>query len=252
MAGFNITGKDNNYVVLAGGGSKALTDFATSSDFNKYVYSSGENLIIGTSSADVSNWKQSGWQGNISTYNIHEGIYNMYSQNGWRSFYYTLPSIYASKKVAYSFDIMIVSSESTENAAIYIGSTNNLASTNAISPSSIVDTWTHIYGTLTLSSTPYFTISIRGTDEAGKKCSCRIKNLKVELGDFQSTWTPAHADIHQKYQWSSTITINQWSRICKLYGYGNAFIRVSFSQNSQASDHLYLICIGYTTSKIII
>lgn len=53
------------------------------------------------------------------------------------------------------------------------------------------------------------------------------------------------------YTWSSIYKINSWSRILTIHGYSNILLALTFSQNSQASAHLYLISTGYSTGNII-
>ena len=156
---------------------------------------SGENLIIGTTHASTIGWNQNGWEGGISTYDENNGVYKMWSYNGWHTLYYTLDAQYASKSISFSFDIMFVSSESTEGpVTVNVGASNSWFSGTNYSPSTS-GSWEHKQGTFTLGSTPYFGIIIHGTDNSGKACLYRIKNLKVELGDLPTIWTPAHADI---------------------------------------------------------
>ena len=198
----NILTSDTTYI-SSGVGYIGGTEISQVSNSNKVGgYSidsfkkSGENLIKGSSCASISGWSQSGWGGGISTVSAEDGIYKMYSQNGWRSLYYTLPSDYSGKQVSFSFDVKYVSSESTENASgYYVGSTNSLAGSNDFKSKLIADTWVHVSGVLTLSATPWFTISIRGSDQQNKTCVLNIKNLKVELGDLPTIWTPSPSDI---------------------------------------------------------
>ena len=159
------------------------------------VNKSGENLITGTTHASTIGWNQNGWSGGISTYDENNGVYKIWSTNGWHTLYYTLNSQYASKSISFSFDIMFISSESTEGpVGVYVSSSNIYIGGTNYCPSNS-DLWEHKQGKITLGSTPYFGIMIRGTDNSGKSCFYLIKNLKVELGDLPTIWTPAHADI---------------------------------------------------------
>ena len=159
------------------------------------VNKSGENLITGTTHASTIGWNQNGWSGGISTYDENNGVYKIWSTNGWHTLYYTLNSQYASKSISFSFDIMFVSSESTEGpVTVNVGASNSWFNGTNYSPSTS-GSWEHKQGTFTLGSTPYFGIIIHGTDNSGKSCFYLIKNLKVELGDLPTIWTPAHADI---------------------------------------------------------
>ena len=159
------------------------------------VNKSGENLITGTTHASTIGWNQNGWSGGISTYDENNGVYKIWSTGGWHTLYYTLNSQYASKSISFSFDIMFISSESTEGpVTVNVGASNSWFSGTNYSPSTS-GSWEHKQGTFTLGSTPYFGIIIHGTDNSGKSCFYLIKNLKVELGDLPTIWTPAHADI---------------------------------------------------------
>lgn len=168
---------------------------------------SGENLIKGSSCASTSGWDSTGWSGGQEAYDAASGIYNFYSLNGWRSFYYKLPDEYASKQISFSFDIMYVSSESTELSPLYIGTAATIAGGDSYGGSSVTDVWVHKSGVRTLSSTPYFTVCIRGTDNQNKKCLYRIRNLKVELGDLSTIWTPSPSDIPVSISTSEIDTI---------------------------------------------
>ena len=217
---------------------------------------SGENLIIGTTHASIIGWNQNGWSGGISTYDENNGIYNMWSNNGWHTLYYTLDSQYASKAISFSFDIMFVSSESTEGpVSVYVGPSSSYLGSSDYHPS-ISDLWEHKKGTFTLGSTPIFGIMIRGTDNSGKVCIYRIKNLKVELGDLPTIWTPAHADI----SWdnligkpSSFTPSSHTHTISDIIDIGNASVNYAnsagnadkvdgqhFNWNNNKNDHTYL------------
>ena len=63
-----------------------------------------------------------------------------------------------------------------------------------------------------------------------------------------------HLDSIRKnvgYSWSSKYRINNWSRIIKIDNYSNILLAINFSQNSQASNHLYLISTGYGCGNIV-
>ena len=203
-----LSNSDKGISITVGGTTKSVAnisvnhaDSATNADMldgyhlSTLVNKSGENLIIGTTHALTIGWNKSGWSGGISTYDENNGVYKIWSTNGWNTLYYTLDSQYASKSISFSFDIMFISSESTEGpVGVYVSSSNAyIFGTNYLPSNS--DLWEHKQGKITLGSTPYFGIMIRGTDNSGKSCFYLIKNLKVELGDLPTIWTPAHADI---------------------------------------------------------
>lgn len=60
-------------------------------------------------------------------------------------------------------------------------------------------------------------------------------------------------DIQKKvgYGWTTIYKVNNWSRIMKIDGYANILLSINFSQDYQASNHLYLISIGYAKANII-
>lgn len=63
-----------------------------------------------------------------------------------------------------------------------------------------------------------------------------------------------HLDSIRKnvgYSWSAKYRINNWSRIIKIDNYSNILLAINFSQNSQASNHLYLISTGYSCGNIV-
>lgn len=73
-------------------------------------------------------------------------------------------------------------------------------------------------------------------------------NLNADLLDG---W---HLDNIRKnvgYSWMAKYKVNNWSRILKIDGYSNVFLAINFSQDSQASNHLYLISTGYNSANII-
>lgn len=197
-----LANSGNNISITVAGQNRTLTvGYASNADMldgyhlSTLVDRSGENLIIGTTHASTIGWKQNGWSGGISTYDENNGVYKMWSTNGWHTLYYILDSQYASKSISFSFDIMFVSSESAEGPVdVYVGSSAGYLGSSNYRPSTS-NLWEHKKGTFTLGSTPIFGIMIRGTDNSGKSCFYRIKNLKVELGDLPTIWTPAHADI---------------------------------------------------------
>lgn len=53
------------------------------------------------------------------------------------------------------------------------------------------------------------------------------------------------------YSWVARYRINNWSRILKIDSYSNVLLSINFSQNSQASNHLYLVSTGYSSANII-
>ena len=63
-----------------------------------------------------------------------------------------------------------------------------------------------------------------------------------------------HLDSIRKnvgYSWLAKYRINNWSRIIKIDNYSNILLAINFSQNSQASNHLYLISTGYSCGNIV-
>ena len=63
-----------------------------------------------------------------------------------------------------------------------------------------------------------------------------------------------HLDSIRKnvgYSWSAKYRINNWSRIIKIDNYSNILLAINFAQNSQASNHLYLISTGYGCGNIV-
>ena len=76
------------------------------------------------------------------------------------------------------------------------------------------------------------------------------KDLKIDA-DLLDGW---HLDSIRKnvgYSWSAKYRINNWSRIIKINNYSNILLAINFSQNSQASNHLYLISTGYGCGNIV-
>lgn len=51
--------------------------------------------------------------------------------------------------------------------------------------------------------------------------------------------------------WTSNTKVGSYSKLCRISGYANVLLSVNLSQNSQASNHLFLISTGYSTANII-
>lgn len=51
--------------------------------------------------------------------------------------------------------------------------------------------------------------------------------------------------------WTASTTVGSWSRILTITNYANVLLSTNWSQSSQASQHLYLISIGYGTAKVV-
>ena len=51
--------------------------------------------------------------------------------------------------------------------------------------------------------------------------------------------------------WTSNTKVGSYSKLCRISGYANVLLSVNLSQNSQASNHLFLISTGYSIANII-
>lgn len=51
--------------------------------------------------------------------------------------------------------------------------------------------------------------------------------------------------------WNASTTVGSWSRILTIQNYANILLSTNWSQTSQAVQHLYLICTGHKSAKVV-
>ena len=161
----------------------------------------GRNLIIGSSKADSSKWVKQGWGGSIQPYSEQEHTYKMTTSNGWSEFYYKDLKNYAGKVVTIHFLAKNISSETTAtgNYALAYANSGSGYHTGFFTPNKPQqDKWIAISITLTLNDKGAFGIGCQCQPEnEGLKTTWLIKNLKLELGNKPTDWTPAPEDVDE-------------------------------------------------------
>lgn len=161
----------------------------------------GRNLIMGSSKADSSKWVKQGWEGSIQPYSEQEHTYKMTASNGWSEFYYKDLKNYAGKVVTIHFLAKNISSETTAtgNYALAYANSDSGYHTEFFTPEKPQqDKWIAISRTLTLNDKGAFGIGCQCQPEnEGLKTTWLIKNLKLELGNKPTDWTPAPEDVDE-------------------------------------------------------
>lgn len=205
----------------------------------------GRNLFIGTSTVDTSRWTRTGWGGSFTGYDTEERIYKLVAENGWVIFYYRLPTDYVGKTVTISFKAKNIKEETTADTNYGLGLMNNQSDSKYFSSLLTAakpqqDEWIEIQHTETLLN-PDGLIGF-GTmcqkESKMLKTTWLIKDLKLEIGNVATDWTPAPEDniakvdveyylstsatslsggswsttaptwVNGKYMWSRTVTVD--------------------------------------------
>lgn len=167
----------------------------------KGVNVGGRNLIIGSSNADHSKWTKTGWTGEMSTYNAQNHIYKITAENGWTEFFYTTLQDYAGKVVTLHLLAQNISSETTATdnyALMYANSKIGYHTGNLTVNKPVQDEWIECSVTVTLNENGMFGIGTQCQPEShGLKSAWLIKDLKLELGNIATDWTPAPEDVDE-------------------------------------------------------
>lgn len=167
----------------------------------KGVNVGGRNLIIGSSNADHSKWTKTGWTGKMSTYNAKNHIYKITAENGWTEFFYTTLQDYAGKVVTLHLLAQNISSETTATdsyALMYANSKIGYHTGNLTVNKPVQDEWIECSVTFTLNENGMFGIGTQCQPESqGLKSAWLIKDLKLELGNIATDWTPAPEDVDE-------------------------------------------------------
>lgn len=165
----------------------------------KGVNVGGRNLIIGSSNADPTKWTKTGWTGNMSAYDAHEHIYKITAKNGWTEFFYTTLQDYVGKVVTLHLLAQNISAETTatDNYALMYANSKIGYHTDALTVNKPVqDEWIECSVTFTLNDNGMFGIGMQCAPESNNlKTAWLIKNLKLELGNIATDWTPAPEDV---------------------------------------------------------
>ena len=163
----------------------------------------GRNLIIGSSTANVnSNWGRTGWGGSLTTYDKENRIYSMVSNDGWTAIFYRIPDDYVNKTLTLSAYVKLsINTTATSDIVLYVNNNSSYSPSSlfAILPK-IVDGKEQDYiktGFTSITTTNYVGIYARAleSDAATKHTEVLIKNLKLELGNKATDWTPAPEDV---------------------------------------------------------
>ena len=164
----------------------------------------GRNLIVGSSTATVnSNWSQNGWGGSFTTYDSYSRTYKLVANSGWHVAKYKLDSSYAGKTLTLSLKAEKVESETTANVSdlLLVNATgSNPFPTDGFKIKSVEETETgtlySLFCTVVLNSDAQIGIgSYCAPEGKGLKSVWLIKDIKLELGNKATDWTPAPEDI---------------------------------------------------------
>jgi hypothetical protein len=155
----------------------------------------GNNLIPGTGSPylSTSGWSEAGWTGSL-TVNTSENALELSSTNGWHNMYYDTSII--NTDVVVSFEGKWKQNESGSWAFFTNGKHLGNSGTEGVKFITYFDTstykkYTHSY---TASSNGYVCIGSRNRDYLGLTDILLLKNIKLEIGDVSTEWTPSIYD----------------------------------------------------------
>lgn len=161
----------------------------------------GRNLIKGSLKGDGTLWERAGWDGSFGS--ASDGnIYKLVAINGWYCAYYLGLTDYVGKTVTLHAQIQNVSSETTANSGYAFQMSNNTEKGYFTDQLTVnkpeQDKWINISRTFTLNNTGQFGIGCNCSDEGkGYKTTWLIRNLKLELGNKATDWTPAPEDVDE-------------------------------------------------------
>lgn len=178
--------------------------YTTKSEFNS-MQIGGRNYVIGSSTADVTDWKMSGWTRNtFTTYSASERTYKLVAEPGWVNAYYVVDSSLASNIVTLSFYAKCLSEETTATDDYGLYLSNSSATdpylTNDLTGSKPTqDEWMRLQITFTLNKGHQFGIAARCTPEGvNLKTTWLIKDVKLEKGNKATDWSPAPEDTEEE------------------------------------------------------
>ena len=167
----------------------------------KGVNVGGRNLIKDTSTAKVNaNWKQNGWKGTFET--SEKQIYKLVANVGWHVARYVGLTDYIGKTVTISFYGKCLSDEttSTNDWGIFItnGTGTNPYATYVLENRPEKDIWIFYKYTCVLNSDGQIGIGcFCAPENESLKTTWLIKNVKLELGNIATDWTPAPEDVDE-------------------------------------------------------
>ena len=194
-------------ILCAAGGTTNQLDSQTVTVLNDIdgLEIGGRNLIVGSSTATVnSNWSQNGWGGSFTTYDSYSRTYKLVAHNGWNVAKYKLDSSYAGKTLTLSLKAEKVESETTATEKSNLWITNatggNPYITDYFETKSVEETETgplySLFCTVVLNSDAQIGIGTFCAPESkGLQSVWLIKDIKLELGNKATDWTPAPEDI---------------------------------------------------------
>ena len=175
----------------------------------------GRNLIVGSSTATVnSNWSQNGLGGSFITYDSYGRTYKLVANNGWHVARYKLDSSYAGKTITLSLKAEKVESETTATGNSNLWYTNETGKNPFISgyfktkstEKTETGTLYSLFCTFVLNSDAQVGIGTFCSPEGrGLQAVWLIKDIKLELGNKATDWTPAPEDTEAEIQTAKTI-----------------------------------------------
>lgn len=183
------------------------TDNTTSTSYSvgatpEGIQVGGRNLIIGSTSGDGSKWTETGWSGSFKTDSSEKHTYKLVCKSGWHDAYYTGLTDYIGKTVTLHLVAKNISEETTAttNYSLMFSNNTNIAyHTEPLTTNMpIQDEWIEITKIFTVNSSGHFGIGAQCQEE-GKNyvTTWLIKNLKLELGNKATDWTPAPEDVDE-------------------------------------------------------
>lgn len=162
----------------------------------------GINLVIGTTTADPTGWKRTGWSGSFTSFDPLDHVYKLTTTNGWTQITYdfsdhvdeelTISGYIKIDPESTNTDVIVLDSVTTSPESEYAGGVN--ASSFLIEEND-VEVYFHFTETIT-EAKPRMGLWIRAktADAPTGNLIVYIRNLKVERGGVPTPWTPAPED----------------------------------------------------------
>lgn len=88
----------------------------------------------------------------------------------------------------------------------------------------------------------YTATLVEGTDVA------TVNTANIAISD--SRGNKITENYTPKQNWYCVTKVGEWSRLCKITGYGSHIINVGLTQNNQAVSHTYIVGTGYSSANI--
>lgn len=161
----------------------------------------GRNLIIGSSVGSTNEWTKTGWNGgSFISEQSEEHAYRISAYEGWMVLYYVGLADYIGKTVTLHMYAKNIKDETTANDSYALTFSNNTSigyyTEKLTSDKPIQDEWIEITKKFVVNTSGHFGIGAACEKEGkGYKSTWILKNLKLELGNKATDWTPAPEDV---------------------------------------------------------